>query len=208
MMNRFFGALIGRLLGNEKRLTKKFNFGARSLTAYERQEARRIFGEKLDYDRVRILEGANLPNFVDDIGRFLKKMPKREVNVKNAITLGNNCLFGRQLKTDEITDMETELTSGQLIEMSWLVHELTHAWQFQTLGWKYLFMALDAQRKLGAKVYDFGGEEGLKKRQQAKAMLKDFNMEQQGHLVQKYYEAVKKNEDTSVYEPFVQQILT
>ncbi len=207
-MTRLLGSLIGLLFGNERRLVKKFGFGARSLTAFERAEASMIFGDKLNYDRVRIFEGANLPNFIDDIGRWIKRMPKREVNVKNAITLGNNCLFGRQLKTDEITDMDTKLDSGQLIEMSWLIHELTHAFQYQTLGWKYLYMALEAQGKLGARVYDFGGVEGLKKRQKSKGMIKEFNMEQQGHLVQKYYEAIKRGEDASVYEPFVKQILS
>jgi len=204
----FRGNLIGRLLGNENRLKKKYDFNIRSLTPFEKAEAKLIFESRLDYDSVRIFEGAKLPNLVDDLGRWIKKMPKREITVKNAITLGNYCLFGRELKTDDITDFNTALDRGQLIEMSWLIHELTHAWQYQTLGWKYLFEALDAQKRLGAKVYDYGGVEGLKKRQSQKMMFREFNMEQQGHLVQKYYEAIKKGEDTSVYVPFIKQILS
>ncbi len=199
-------ALIEKLFDDEDGLKEKFNFGARRLTAYEIGEARKVFGDRLDYDEVKIFEGAGLPNFIDDIGRFLKKMPKRAIEVKNAITLGNNCFFGRELKTDLIINPETQLDGGQMIEMSWLIHELTHAWQYQTLGWDYLFAALDAQRKLGEKVYEFGGADGLKKRRKENAALKDFNMEQQGHIVQKYYEALKNGADGSAYEPFVREI--
>jgi hypothetical protein len=205
-MSNLIANLIEKLFDNEDEIKEKFNFGARDLTPFEIGEARKVFGNKLDYRKIRIFEGAGLPNFIDDIGRILKGMPKREITVKNAITLGNNCFFGRELKTDQITDPNTKLTSGQLIEMSWLIHELTHAWQFQTLGWDYLFQALDAQSKLGASVYDYGGTNGLKKRQKEKGTLKTLNMEQQGHLVQSYYEALQKGEDSSVYQPFIKEI--
>lgn len=202
-----FEKIIEDLVSNETELQRRFGFHARPLTPYEKSEARKIFGDRLDTRAIRIFEGARLPNLLDDLGRFIKKMPKREITVKNAITLGNNCFFGRELKTDEIKDLDAKLTPSQFIEMSWLIHELTHAWQYQTMGWSYLLSAWDSQSKLGAKVYDFGGETSLKKRQKQGAKIKDFNLEQQGKIVQEYWERKKKGEDTSAYEPFIHELM-
>ena len=204
--NQLVERVIEDKIADEGNLVRKFGFNVRELTDFEIHEARQIFGDRLDYGRIRIFEGANLPNFLDDIGRFIKKMPPREENIKNAITLGNYCFFGRTLKTDEITDLDSELDANQLNEMSWLMHELTHAWQYQTKGWKYLWEALDAQIKLGTKVYEFGGEDNLRKEKERGRTLRDFNLEQQGSIVQKYYEKLKRKDDTSAFAPFIQQI--
>jgi len=204
MMNLLEKA-IQDFVGDGASLAKRFGFKTRGLTAFERGEAEKIFGKRLNYAQVKIFEGAGLPNLLDDIGRFLKQMPRREINVKNAITLGNNCFFGRELKTDEIKPGAT-LTKAQLAEMSWLIHELTHAWQYQTLGWSYLWTAWDAQFKLGASVYDFGGEANLQKKSKQGGKLKDFNLEAQGGIVQKYYERQAQAEDTDAFEHFIKQI--
>ncbi len=201
-----FDRIIEEFVENESMLKTRFGFKSRALTAFERKEAKKVFGTKLDYDRIRIFEGAQLPNLLDDLGRLLKQMPKREIGVKNAITLGNNCFFGRELKTDAITDLNTKLTKAQIAEMSWLIHELTHAWQFQSLGWTYLWTAWDAQTKLGASVYDYGGEENLKKTQKSGGKIRDFNLEQQGMIVQQYWERTAREEDTTAFEPFIRQI--
>jgi hypothetical protein len=197
---------LQEFIGDGSTLATRFGFKTRSLTEFERSEAKKIFGNRLKYDQVRIFEGAGLPNLLDDIGRFLKQMPRREINVKNAITLGNNCFFGRELGTDEIKPGTTSLTKPQVAEMSWLIHELTHAWQYQTLGWSYLWTAWDAQSKLGASVYDFGGETNLAKRSKEGGKLKEFNLEAQGGIVQKYYERTARAEDTDAFEHFIKQI--
>jgi hypothetical protein len=197
---------LQEFIENAEGLATRFGFKTRSLTEFEKSEAKKVFGNRLKYDEIRIFEGAGLPNMLDDLGRFLKKMPRREINVKNAITLGNNCFFGRELKTDEIKPGSTSLTKAQVAEMSWLIHELTHAWQYQTLGWSYLWTAWDAQTKLGAAVYDFGGEEGLAKKSKEGGKLKDFNLEAQGGIVQKFYERRVQAEDTTAFEHFIKQI--
>lgn len=198
--------VIEKLIGDEDELTGKFGFDVRGLTPFEEQEARKVFGNKLQYDKIRIFEGAGLPNFLDDIGRFLKKMPPREEYIKNAITLGNNCFFGRHIETDNVKNLNTKLTEEQIKEFSWLMHELTHTWQYQNLGWKYLFDALDAQKKLGAKVYDFGGENNLRKQKERGGKLRAFNLEQQGKICQSYYEALVRGKDTGAYDDFIAQI--
>jgi hypothetical protein len=197
---------LQEFLENAEGLATRFGFKMRKLTEFERGEAQKVFGNRLKYDEIRIFEGAGLPNLLDDLGRFLKQMPRREINVKNAITLGNNAFFGRELKTDEIKPGATNLTKAQLAEMSWLIHELTHAWQYQTLGWSYLWTAWDAQTKLGSKVYDFGGEENLKKRSKEGGKLKEFNLEAQGGIVQKFFERQAQAEDTTAFEHFIKQI--
>lgn len=201
-----FDKIIEELVSNEDDLKRRFGFNVRTLTAFEKSEARKIFGSRFDTDAIRILEGARLPNMLDDLGRLIKGMPRREINVKNAITLGNHCFFGREIKTDEITDSKAKLSTQQILDMSWLIHELTHAWQYQSMGWSYLWTAWDAQTKLGEKVYDYGGEGNLKKKHSEGAKIKDFNLEQQGKIVQAYWERRSKGEDTTAYEPFIKDL--
>jgi hypothetical protein len=175
-------------------LIEKWDFDSRRLAQHEITEAKKVFGDKFNYADIRIFEGNELPNFLDDIGNIIKKMPKRDERIKNAITLGNWILFGRELHTDRAHDM------------SWLIHELTHAWQYQTMGWDYLFKALDAQKKLGAKAYDFGGEKGLKSRRKKGGSIKEFNMEQQGDITKKYYQRLVEGGDTSAWDDYIREI--
>ena len=175
-------------------LIDKWNFDSRSMTAYEITEAKKVFGDKLNYAEIRVFSGTELPNFIDDIGNIIKKMPKREERIKNAITLGNRMLFGRELDTKTSNDM------------GWMIHELTHVWQYQSMGWDYLFQALDVQKKLGAKAYDFGGEEGLKSRKKTGGNVKELNMEQQGDLTKKYYQKLVAGEDTSAWHEYIREI--
>lgn len=177
-------------------LIEKWDFDSRPLNDHEITEAKKVFGENLNYAEILIFEGHELPNFIDDIGNVIKKMPKRNEYIKNAITLGNWCIFGRDLDTEKTTDM------------SWMIHELTHAWQYQTLSWFYLFLALDAQIKLKEKAYEFGGEDGLKSRRKDGASIKNFNMEQQGDIAKKYYSRLVEGRDTSAFDPYIQEIQT
>jgi len=169
-------------------------FTSRPLSPYEISECRKAFGDKLHYQAVKIFEGCTLPNLLDDFGNLFKKIPPRDVKAKNAITLGNRCLFGRVINTSKANDM------------SWVIHELTHVWQYQTMGWHYLFKAMAAHKRLGVHVYDFGGEEGLKKHIQKAGKFTDFNMEQQGDIVKGYYEKLCKGEDTSAWGYFIEQM--
>jgi len=90
--------------------------------------------------------------------------------------------------------------------MSWVIHELTHVWQYQTMGWDYLFKAWRAQKKMGAEVYDFGGEEGLRKHIQKGGKFKDFNLEQQGDIVKTYYEKLCKGENINTWRLLIKEM--
>jgi len=201
----FFKGLVEKIIGvvnnldelqleDLSNLIEKWDFDSRPLQDHEITEARKVFGESLKYKDILIFEGNELPNLIDDLGNIVKKMPKRKDYIKNAITLGNYCVFGRNLDSSTTNDM------------SWMIHELTHAWQYQSLSWAYLLLALDAQIKLKEKAYEFGGEDGLKSRRKDGAMLKDFNMEQQGDIAKKYYLRLVQERDTSAYDPFIREI--
>lgn len=153
----------------------------RSLTEREVREARLVFADALDYRRVMVVE--NWP--------WVQRIVRREV----AICLGNWTLFPRTLDTRTVRDM------------NWLVHEMTHAWQFQRRGWIYLFEAVWAQLKLGTSAaYNYGGEEGLRSQRASGATIQNFNPEQQGAIAQHYYQLLKTGKSVEAWKPFVEDI--
>ncbi len=170
----------------------------RPLYDWEILEAQKVFGEGLKYDRVRIHECANWTNSMDRLGRKLKGMPA--VNVNNALTLGNQCYFPVRL-------LDEAVPVGHLehYKLGWLIHELTHAWQYQHLGWRYLWMALSAQFKGKGAAYDFEGEDGLKKRRREAWTLEKFNLEQQGDIARTYYDRVCRGMDVTAWQPYVEE---
>ena len=173
----------------------------RRLYAWEIEEFQPIFGSSLNYYAVWIHECTTWPDLADRIGRRLKRMPPPGERDHNAITLGNHCFFPVPLP-------ETLLPLGdrESYKLDWLVHELTHTWQYQKLGWKYLWLAMRAQFKEREQAYDFGGEGGLVKSRQKSVSFKKFNPEQQGNIVQSYYVRKRGNQDVSAWEPFIDEL--
>lgn len=172
---------------------------SRRMHPWEIEEARRVFRDRLDYDRVRIHECSPWPNRIDGIGRWLKRMP--QTGHANAITLGNHCIFPVRLPDHPVSPQDFE---HYLI--CWLIHELTHAWQYQQMGWRYLLKALSAQFKDRGAAYDFGGEEGLKQRRAANATIHSFNLEQQGDIARTYYQRLCLGKDVSAFIPYIEDI--
>lgn len=173
----------------------------RKLYPWEIDEIRPIFGLSMNYDRVRIHEHNPWPDRIDRLGRKLKGMAAPSEHSHNAITLGNHCFFPVSLPS-ELPDSTDPIN----YKVDWLVHELTHVWQFQQMGWSYLWKALIAQFKEKAKAYDFGGEDGLQKSRQKSIKFKDFNPEQQGNIVQSYYARKRLKKDISAWQPFIDEI--
>lgn len=79
----------------------------RSLTSGEERLARSVFGDEIDYDRVRI---ATRP-----WGR-------------TAVTGGSRIVFPRHPATP------ADFSRAPLSMQAWFIHEMTHVWQFQG-GW-------------------------------------------------------------------------
>ena len=173
----------------------------RPLYDWEVAQAHIVFGGALRFEKVRVHECAAWPDAIDRLGRRLKHMPPPDIQDHNAITLGYNSYFPVQFPATVVP-----LGQPQDYVMGWLIHELTHAWQYQHTGWTYLLRALSAQIRLGADAYDFGGPDGLLARRQEGWTFHSFNLEQQGDITRSYYEAQRAGQDVSAWLPYIQDI--
>lgn len=171
----------------------------RRLFSWEIQEARRVFGEDIDYNRVWIHEHAWLPIGLERMVRLLRG--NRTPGEPNALTLGNHCLFPERLLSYPV-----EPSSQEHYKIAWLIHELTHVWQFQRFGWRYLFEALDLQLRQGITAYYYGGAAGLLKAIAGGKNLADFNLEQQGEISRAYYNRLVRGYDVSAWQPFIDEM--
>jgi type VI secretion system secreted protein VgrG len=171
----------------------------RRLMAWEIQEARRVFLDQVDYQEVRVHECATWPDQINRLGTWIKRMPPPDRH--NAITLGNHCYFPVPLLKEQPVPGD-----GTLWLFSWLIHEMTHVWQYQKMGWRYLAMALRAQVGEGAEAYAFGDETGLAEAFAQGRKFGDFNLEQQGDIARNFYERIARGQDVKVFNPFIAQL--
>ena len=171
----------------------------RSLYAWEIQEARRVFAGRLIYETVRVHECAAWPDTIHRIGLRLRRLPYD--NLPNAVTLGNHCYFPVRL-----LDTLAPPHHSDFYKLPWLIHELTHVWQYQHMGWRYLALALKAQFRQGANAYDFGGEDGLREKFSSGWEFKDFNLEQQGDIARSYYERLIRGQQVEAWQPFIAEL--
>jgi hypothetical protein len=88
----------------------------------------------------------------------------------------------------------------------WLIHELTHSWQYQhgvsvaqTGTTAFLCYA-------GVQTYDYGKQPGLTAAAAAGRRFTSFNTEQQGDIVRDYYRALKAGTSTAAWSPFLPEI--
>lgn len=171
----------------------------RNLFAWEIVEARRVFGDGLDYDRLRLHEFVAWPNTINRLGHKIRGMPPPTRD--NALTLGNHCFFPIELLRQPVTPDHPEF-----YKMTWLIHELTHCWQYQVMGWNYLLRAVWSHQRQKDSVYDFGGPETLDQMRQQGWQIYDFNLEQQGEITRTYYERLVRQQDTSAWLPYIEDV--
>ncbi len=169
----------------------------RQLSIYERGEAGQVFGLSLEVDRIWIHEQVSWPDWLGKLGQFLRR---RKSAGHNAVTLGNHVFFPTKLDSDH-PHFETRLN-----QTAWLMHELTHVWQYQKDGWRYLFQALWAILRYGGQAYHVGSPDTLIQARQAGAKFKDFNREQQGELAREYYVRLKQGKSLEAWEDFIQEM--
>ena len=173
----------------------------RILHPWEAGEFGLVFGASLKYDRVRIHEFTALPDRIDRLGRRLRGMEPPGENEHNAITVGDHCIFPVRLP-------ESLPAAGDPdnYKLGWLIHELTHVWQYQHIGWRYLTKALIAQFRDKDQAYDYGGEAGLLKSRQEDKRFMQFNPEQQGNIVQDYFVRKRANLDVNAWQPYIDDL--
>jgi type VI secretion system secreted protein VgrG len=170
----------------------------RPLYDWEIKEAREVFADSLNYDRVRVHECAGWPDAIHVLGHRLQGRPINP-DEHNAITLGYHCYFP--------ISMPRELTPvGNPFGMIWLIHELTHAWQYQHIGWSYLAKAFRVQITLGEAGYQYGDEAGLVAARQNNLPFSSFNPEQQGNITRDYYIRQRTGQDASAWSPYIDTV--
>ena len=176
--------------------------GVRELYAWEIEEAKRVFADQLDYERIRVHECTPWPDRINNLGLLLKRIKPQGGPSHNAITIGYHCLFPVKLPIQFVP-----WPQGDLVNICWLIHELTHAWQYQHTGWSYLPKALYAQFRFKEKAYDYGGEAGLLESQVNHFRLGHFNPEQQGNITRDYYRLCCASPDKlTAYLPYIHEI--
>ncbi len=90
--------------------------------------------------------------------------------------------------------------------MGLLIHELTHVYQYEQVGSRYIGEALHAQRRMGMACYHYGGESGLATARAAGWTLRTFNREAQAQIAQDFYMRQAAGKDLAVYESFIEEL--
>ncbi len=178
-------------------MTKVGRSIVRPLYAWEILEAQRVFGHHIAYHRIRIHECVAFPDTIKQIGLKLQGAPASEEHT--AITLGNHIYFPIRLP-----DQPLEPSDPKQYLFAWLIHELTHVWQYQSMGWRYLPIALKLQIRYGAHAYDYGDESGLLMHLGKGWKFTDFNLEQQGDIARAYYQRLVQRKDLYAWSPYIE----
>ena len=93
---------------------------------------------------------------------------------------------------------------GSRADMSVVVHELTHVYQYETVGSLYLGQAIHAQTTTVG--YLYGGPAGLTSDRAAGKHYRDYNREQQAQIAQDFYTLSMSGGDTSAYTPYIAEL--
>ena len=166
----------------------------RRLSPWEVDEGRRVFSDSLDWQRVQVEEQASWPLALSRAAAWLQRQPPPE---HNAVTLGHRIFFSRRLHTEP-----NESSALRRSDLAWLIHELTHVWQFERWGSSALWRMIRLHLRPGVDPYDYGGAEGLATDAAPKSLSK-FTLEQQAEIARDYYARLAAGEDTRPWEPLV-----
>jgi len=137
----------------------------------------------ISYERVRVAEG-----------RILSVIFK--FNRNRAFTLFHTINFPKK-------------SGCSRTDLSLVVHELVHVFQFEKIGCAYIPQALRAQMNEG---YNYGGWQRLAQDWSVGKHFRDYNREQQGQIAQDYYNLVicaRLPDDDAVslaYQPFIDEL--
>jgi hypothetical protein len=170
----------------------------RKLTDRETEEAWLVFKNSLDPLDVIIHEQTRWPDVIGRIGAWLRK---EDPPSANAVTLGQHIFFPRRLA---IPVGETPVLSQT--DAAWLIHELTHVWQYQNLGLCYVLKTVWLHLKSRHNIYRYGGPQELNRRTAQGEGFLSFNAEQQGEITREYYLRLKRNLDLTAWNPYINEL--
>ena len=87
-----------------------------------------------------------------------------------------------------------------------VVHELTHVYQYERVGSRYLGEAVYMLIKTKRDCYNYGGSQGLLGACAIGQHYRHYNREQQAMITQDYYIRSEKGLEVVSYEPFIAQL--
>ncbi len=87
-----------------------------------------------------------------------------------------------------------------------VIHELTHIYQFERIGSRYMGEAIYMLIKTKRDCYNYGGPRGLAAAGAAGRRFHQYNREQQAMITQDFYIRSAKGLETTAYEPFIAQL--
>jgi hypothetical protein len=90
--------------------------------------------------------------------------------------------------------------------LSLVAHELTHVYQYEMIGSRYLGEAIYMLIKTKRDCYNYGGKNGLALACSTGRHYCDYNREQQAMIVQDYCTLLQLGADVSVYKPFIEEV--
>lgn len=98
--------------------------------------------------------------------------------------------------------------SGRHTRDNWplVMHELTHVYQYEHIGSRYLGEAIYMLVKTKRDCYDYGDVDGLKTAVVAGKRYLDYNREQQAMIVQDFCFLTARGADVQAYAPFIAQL--
>jgi hypothetical protein len=170
---------LDRVLEWSWRLARRSH--VRMLTPVEIHEAIRVFDNSIPYEEVRVVEHSSLAQRIAALSGKVH-LPQGQ---RLAVTVFHTLHFS------------TALQPGNA-DVPWMIHELTHVWQYCQWGPRYMTDALQAQARYGPEAYDISA--GVA----AGWAWEAFNPEQQAEIARAYYEALQVGTGAEVYEPYVE----
>ena len=100
--------------------------------------------------------------------------------------------------------------TGRHTRETWplVMHELTHVYQYENVGTRYLGEAIYMLIKTKRDCYNYGKREGLQEATKIGKLYRSYNREQQAMIVQDFvaYCEADREEETAVYHPFLNQL--
>ncbi len=202
-----FGVLVSLLINRIA--------SARPLSPTERADARFVFGNALDLDRIFISAESIRNDIIFDIQNFFDGTPQSRAFVTSNLI---------NIDTRQEIEIDDAGTIG--LDRRTFIHEMTHVWQAETEGPLYLSEAIHAHATT-ADAYDYGnqgvggqaeidldaktpptrgnvflgaglGEGGRAQLTAANGDLSVFNPEQQGEIISHWFTRARLNPTTTV----------
>ena len=170
-----------------------FKLGTRELTPGEVSIAHGVFLDTIDYGQVRVDENS----LIAKIGAHFSGGHGTGMGV----TLFHTINFNRKVTASAASE-----------DAGWLVHELTHVWQYEHVGGQYIGEAIHAQATVGYKYGtstrwdDDGNGTFLADQRRAGATFASFNREQQGDITSHYYMRKSNGKDVTDWQPYIDDV--